>query len=62
MNASGSSFASEIRFQPLHPVRSWINRVASETVFQPFSQTPALVALLFLVFQRNVPVGSIVAK
>ena len=30
-----------------YEVRLWINRVASEIAFQPFIQTPALVALLF---------------
>ena len=39
--------ASEICFQPLHPVRPWLNRVTSEIAFQPSFQTPALVALPF---------------
>ena len=39
--------ASEICFQPLHPVRPWLNRVTSEIAFQPSFQTPALVAFPF---------------
>ena len=51
--------ASEICFQTLHPVRSWINRVASEIVFQPLLQIPLLSALLShcFFFQRNVTVA-----
>ena len=49
--------ASEICFQPLHPVRPWVNRVTSEIEFQPFFQTPALVALLFFFCLRDVTVA-----
>ena len=51
--------ASEICFQPVHPVRWWINRVASKIVFKPFLQIPILSALLFrfFFFQRYVTVA-----